>query len=216
MPSPETVVRGRGVSWNLTPTINGGECMDNNEIKKVLNELNEFDDNEVYNEYGWLITDEDDILDPWRNEKKLQEGLDVVDWTKVSPCDILYAETEVQHNTEIPKRRPLLTLYVNGNEAFGLQITGTAPGTGFRSRFKYALKDWTKVGLRKPSYINYDHIVKNVTNNVLTGYLKITQRDAKGLLECLERDYNDLIESGYKSTYDKELLDDFMIYLKHI
>lgn len=190
--------------------------MNKQKLEEALNKLNEFDDNEYYNEHGWLITEDDNFLDPWRNEKKLQEGLEVVDWAKVSPCDILYTETEVQHSDESAKRRPLITMYTTGNEVYGLQITGTAPGTGFRSKFKYPMKDWSKVGLLKQSYINYDHIVKNVSDFVSTGHFKITQRDAKGLLTCLERDYDDLIKRGYSSTYDKELLDDFIEYLKAI
>lgn len=190
-----------------------------NTIRQALEELEELEDN--VNEYGWIITDEDDCLDPWRNEKKLKEGLDVVDWSSVIPCDILYCETSVQHDWEELKRRPVLVLYKSGTidspKVYGLQVTSTPKGNGYRSKFKYELKDWREIGLRKPSYINYDHIVKNETNDIRnTNNARITKRDAKGLLECIEKDYEDLIRLGYKSTYDKELLDDFIDYLRAI
>ena len=195
---------------------------DKNKLQEALEELDKMSYEEfVSNGHGWIITDEDDILDPWRNEKKLQEGLDVVDWSNVFPCDILYCETEVQHAGEIQKRRPVLTLYKSGSAEnpiiYAMQITSTPPNNGFRSKFKYKLQDWAKIGLKKPSYINYDHIVRNANSDIRnTNHMKITNRDVKGLLDCLERDYNDLIELGYKSSYDKELLDDFIMYLKNI
>ena len=188
-------------------------------IRDALDELNKLEEN--VNEYGWIISDEDDILDPWRNEKKLQEGMNVVDWSSIIPCDILYCETSVQHNWEDTKRRPILVLYKSGTAnsptVYGLQITTVPIGTGYRSRFKYELKDWREIGLRKQSYINYDHIVKNETDDVRkTNNARITKRDAKDLLECIERDYDDLIVLGYKSTHDRELLDDFIEYLRKI
>lgn len=183
-------------------------------IKKLI-------DDEQPNECGWIITQEDDILDPWCNGKKLQEGLDVVDWSNITPCDILYCETSVQHDWEEPKRRPILVLYKSGTiespTIYGMQITTIPTGAGYRSKFKYELQDWHTMGLRKKSYINYDHLVRNETNDIRnTNNARITRKDTKGLLECLERDYQDLIRLGYKSTYDRELLDDFIYYLNNL
>ena len=197
--------------------------MDNNiTIQEALKALNKISyEDWVASGHSWTMSEEDDILDPWRNEKKLQEGLNAVDWTNITPCDILYCETEIQHPDETPKRRPLLTLYKSGSAdnptVFGMQITTVPPSGGFRSKFKYKLQDWLQIGLIKQSYINYDHIVKNINDDIkLANHKKITNRDAKGLLSCLERDYDDLIQLGYKSQYDKELLDNFMITLRSI
>ena len=113
-----------------------GEIM---KIKKLV-------DDEQPNECGWIITEEDDILDPWCNGKKLQEGLDVVDWSTITPCDILYCETSVQHTWEETKRRPILVLYKSGMvdspKVYGMKITTVPIGDGYRSKFKYELKDW--------------------------------------------------------------------------
>ena len=191
-------------------------------IQEALEALDKINYEEwVASGHDWVVTDDDDVLDPWRNEKKLQEGLDVVDWTDIAPCDILYCETEVQHIGELQKRRPILALYKSGSEnsptVYGMQITSVPPGDGFRSRFKCKLQDWAEIGLIKQSYINYDHIVKNANDDIRkTNHMRITNRDAKGLLECLERDYDDLIQYGYSSLYNKELLDSFMITLKSI
>ena len=153
-------------------------------IREYLKKLEEID---RYNE-GWEVVDEDDILDPFTNSKKLNEGISAVDWSNVVPCDILYCETSVQHEGENFKRRPLLVMYKSGSadspNVYGMQITTVPPSTGFRSKFKYELKDWRQIGLRAKSYINYDHIVKNVTDDVRkTNNATITKRDAEGLLE---------------------------------
>ena len=170
---------------------------------------------------GWEIVEEDDILDPFINSKKLNEGVDAVDWSNVVPCDIIYCETSVQHDWESYKRRPLLVMYKSGSHnsptVYGMQVTTVPPSVGFRTKFRYQLKDWRQIGLRAQSYINYDHIVSNVTDDVRkTSDAKITSRDAKGLLLDIKRNYNDLIRLGYSSSRDKELLDDFMAYLETV
>lgn len=197
--------------------------MDNKTIiQEALDELDKLDSKDnTLNENGWIISDDDDILDPWRNEHRLQEGLNVVDWTSVTPCDILYCATEVQHQGEFPKRRPMVVLFksggVNNPTVIGMQVTTVPPGDGFRSKFKYKLQDWAQIGLVKQSYINYDHLVKNINDDIRnTNNMRITSRDAKGLLGCLERDYEDLIQYGYSSSYNKELLDAFMTTLRSI
>jgi hypothetical protein len=195
---------------------------DKTTIQEALEELNKLDcKDHTLHENDWIISDEDNILDPWRNEKRLQEGLDVVDWTSIAPCDILYCATEVQHSNEIPKRRPMVALFKSGSAdnptVTGMQITTIPPGEGFRSKFKYKLRDWAQIGLVKQSYINYDHLVKNINDDIRnTNHMRITIKDAKGLLSCLERDYSDLIKYGYSSTYSKELLDTFITTLRSI
>ena len=45
---------------------------DKTKLQEALEELDKMSYEEfVSNGHGWIITDEDDILDPWRNEKKL-------------------------------------------------------------------------------------------------------------------------------------------------
>ena len=194
-----------------------------NNISEALKQLNLFEDfgDQIPNENGFIILDEDDVLDPWVNEKSLQEGVDSVDWSSVVPCNILYAETSVQHDFENPKRRPLVVAYKSGSAdsptVVGMQITTNAGNDTFRSKFRYKIEDWREIGLRKPSYINYDHFVKNVTDDIrVTNNATITKRDAKVLLSCIENDYDDLFRLGYSSSFDKELLDDFISYLKEI
>ena len=170
---------------------------------------------------GWSVVDEDDILDPWVNSKKLNEGISAVDWSSTTPCDILYCETSVQHDWESFKRRPLIVTHKSGSAesptVYGMQITTVPPSGGFRTKFKYKLQDWRQIGLRAQSYINYDHLVSNVTDDVRkTNNATITRRDAKGLLEDIKTNYNDLVRLGYSSSRDKELLDDFINYLESI
>lgn len=203
--------------------IYNGEFNMSNDINEALKQLNLLEDfgDEVPNEYGFIVLDEDDILDPWANEKRLNGGLDVVDWSSIAPCNILYAETSVQHDFERTKRRPLIVAYKSGSAespmVIGMQITKSQGGGSFRSKFRYKMEDWRDVGLRVQSYINYDHFVRNVTDDVrVTDNAAITRRDAKGLLSCIEKDYDDLVKFGYVSTFDKELLDDFISYLKEI
>ena len=45
----------------------------------------------------WDVVEQDNILDPWVNQKKLDEGMSSVDWSSVSPCDILYCATSIQN-----------------------------------------------------------------------------------------------------------------------
>ena len=91
------------------------------------------------------------------------------------------------------------------------------PGGGFRNSFRYKLKDWNVVGLRQESYVNYDHFVKNETEDVdRYGGYSITKRDAKGLLEDIKKNYEYLIKLVYSSPKDKEMLDEFIIYLGNL
>lgn len=186
-------------------------------IREYLKKLEDID---ICNE-GWEVVDEDDILDPFINDKKLNEGMSSVDWTSVIPCDIVYCETSVQHDWESFKRRPLLVMYKSGSSdspnVFGMQITTVPPSGGFRTKFRYKMQDWRKIGLRAQSYINYDHIVRNETDDVRkTNNATITREDARGLLRDISYNYNDLIRLGYSNSRDKELLDDFISYLKTV
>lgn len=190
------------------------------EALQQLNLIEDFGD-QIPNEYGFIICEEDDILDPWVNEKKLNEGIDAVNWGKIYPCSVIYAESSVQHETEKTKRRPIVVAYKSGTnekpQVIGMQITTVPSGDGFRSKFRYKMEDWREIGLRQQSYINYDHFVTNVNDDIrTTNNATITKKDALGLLSCIERDYSDLIKYGYASNFDKELLDDFISYLKSL
>ena len=66
------------------------------EALEELKLLEDFGD-QVPNEHGFIVLEEDDILDPWVNEKKLNEGIDAVNWGKIYPCSVIYAESSVQH-----------------------------------------------------------------------------------------------------------------------
>ena len=193
--------------------------MDNNNVREMIDELNKLDEDN--DRYAWEIIDEDDILDPWRNEKKIQEGIEAVDWSSIVPCDIVFCDTSVQHFGEVPKRRPLLVAYRSASEhspiVYGMQITSKGPGDGFRNSLRYKLQDWKVIGLRRESYVNYDHFVHNESDDVRKyGGVSITSRDAKGLLEDIKKNYEHLIKLGYNSPKDKEMLDDFISYLEHI
>ena len=192
-----------------------------NTIQEALKDMRNEKLEENVSSGGWIINEEDDILDPFINEKKLNEGISAADWSSIIPCDILYCETSVQHDWESNKRRPLIVMYKSGTSespsVYGMQITTTPPSTGFRSKFKYKLQDWRQVGLRAESYINYDHLVHNVTDDVRkTNNATITKRDAKGLLGDIKKNYSDLVRSGYSNSVDRELLDDFISYLETI
>lgn len=184
-------------------------------IRDSLKRLNKLDESD----HKWEVVDQDDVLDPWVNDKKLHEGISSADWSSIVPCDILYCETSVQHFGESPKRRPLLVIYKSGSNdspnVYGMQVTTVGPTDGFRAKFRYKLQDWRNIGLRQQSYVNYDHLVQNETDDVRKyAGLSITKRDAKGLLEDIKKNYNDLIRLGYRSSRDKELLDDFINYLE--
>ena len=189
-----------------------------NSIQEVIEELNKLDEDK--DRYALEIIDEDDILDPWRNEDKIREGIEAVDWSSIIPCDILYYESSVQHSGEAKKRRPVLVAYKSvstDSTVIGMQITTKGPSGGFRNSFRYKLKDWAVVGLRQESYVNYDHFVHNETDDIRKyGDMSITKRDAKGLLEDIKKNYNDLIRLGYSSPKDKEMLDDFIGCLERI
>lgn len=192
-----------------------------NTIQEALKDMRNDKLEESVSSGGWIINEEDDILDPFINENKLSEGISAVDWSSITPCDILYCETSVQHAWESSKRRPLVVMYKGGTSkspsVYGMQITTTSPSTGFRSKFKYKLQDWRQIGLRAESYINYDHLVHNVTNDVRkTNNSTITKRDAKGLLGDIKKNYGDLVRLGYSNSVDRELLDDFISYLETI
>ena len=193
--------------------------MDNKNVREMIDELNKLDEDR--DRYSLEIIDEDDILVPWSNEGKIREGIEAVDWSSIVPCDILYYESSVQHTGEVLKRRPVLVAYRGISSSpliiHGMQITTKGPGGGFRNSFRYKLKDWNVVGLRQESYVNYDHFVKNETEDVdRYGGYSITKRDAKGLLEDIKKNYEHLIRFGYSSPKDKEMLDDFIYYLEHI
>lgn len=188
-------------------------------LRDTLNELDTLD--EGRDRYAWEIVDEDDILDPWRNEKKIQEGVEAVDWSSIVPGNILFCETSVQHFGEESKRRPLLVAYKGASKdspiVYGMQITSKGPYGGFRNSFRYKLQDWQTIGLKKESYINYDHFVHNETDDIRKyGDVTITKRDVKGLLVEIKKNYNDLIRLGYNSPKDKEMLDEFIVYLGNL
>lgn len=54
--------------------------MDNNNSIEMIDELNK--QNEDKDRYAWEIVPEDDILDPWRNEKNIKEDIESVDLAK--------------------------------------------------------------------------------------------------------------------------------------
>ena len=190
-----------------------------NTVRQALEELEELEDN--VNEYGWIITDEDNCLDPWFGEDKeddqaLNESIGIL-----SPCDIVFCSSEVQHVGEKPKRRPVVVVCQTGASSstlfYGMQITSTPPGNSFRNKFKSEIKDWKLVGLKNQSYVNYDHFVRNLDDDIRTnGRAWLTKRDSKELLKNIEKDYDDLIRLGYSMQQDRNLLDRFIEYLRKI
>ena len=188
-------------------------------VQEALNEFERLEEN--VNEYGWIVDDQDDCLDPWNNQQDLEEGISQQDWSSITPCDIVFCNPEVQHRGETPKRRPVVVVYKSSAYKspilYGMQVTTVAPGNSFRSKFKSEIKDWNLIGLNKPSYINYDHLVRNLDDDIRTrGQAWLTKRDAKTLLSNIERDYDDLILYGYSMPQDKRLLDGFIEYLRKI
>lgn len=191
--------------------------MQQNFIAEALKKLDVIDDSAE--RYAWIIDDADDVLDPSEHLKDLKEGISFDMWNSLMPCDVVYCKTSVQHSGETAKRRPMLFLYKTGSAdsplVYGMQITTVGPSGGYRTKFRYALQDWKSVGLAAPSYINYDHLIRNVDDDVSV-YTRawLTTRDAKGLLHDIETNYSDLIRLGYATPQDKQLLDNFIRYLK--
>lgn len=194
-------------------------------VSDALEDLDTIDSpDERADKNGWIVIDEDNCLDPFSSIDYLKEDLDKEEFSSVHPCDIIYCRTEVQHLDEPIKSRPMVDIiavdYNGVQKVKGFQITGEpAKEGGYRNQFRYPLKDWSIVGLNKPSYVNYDHIVSNVDQHInfgTTGKQFITKRDAKGLLEAILANYDELLRLGYSSPTDQSILKYFITELKRI
>ena len=73
----EQVTHIHYVGGSIPPTgtnnkIYKGEYMNTKKsIQEALNEFERLEEN--VNEYGWIVDDQDDCLDPWKNQQDLEE-----------------------------------------------------------------------------------------------------------------------------------------------
>jgi len=193
-------------------------------LDNALKDLDRIDaDSSIYE--GWEISDEDDSLCVSINT--LNEFLSREQVDGIQPLDVIYCSAEVQHQGEEEKRRPMLAVVSTGSYEHpvirGMQITHVAPKPDkYRTQFRYELKDWEKMGLNEKCYVNYDHLVDNMTDDINFGSannqerrepMSLTNRDARALGEELLENYSELLRLGYRTDKDRRILDYFMKYI---
>lgn len=182
--------------------------------EKMMKRLNE----QLGESGGWEICDADDVLDPMWDSTQLNESLSEEELKSIKPCDIVFCMATNNDDWRFYKKRPLLVAFSGSLNTtpilYGFPVT-TVPSDPAKphTKFRYALKDWAEVGLAKQSYINYDHFVRNLDDDINfgnKGHFGITKRDAKGLAYALEMSYQDLVALSYKTPEQQKLLDDFI------
>lgn len=189
----------------------------NEEMLKRLDE--QFDEN-----YGWEMSDQDDVLDPLWDPDRLTESLSEEDIKSIKPCDIIYCMASTENDWKFYKTRPMLVVFTGNVSSipvfYGFQLTTVDPDPEKpKTKFRYAVKDWAEVGLHRPSYINYEHFVRNINNDVSlaeNGHFGITKRDVKGLAHAIEMNYMDLLACSYTTPDKQKLLDDCISMLEAI
>lgn len=162
-----------------------------------------------YTEDGWWICQEDDVYNDLYNElfgdTDLSDALleDTFRKDLTSPLAFVFAYIPWKPGSTLAdaddhEKRPAMLLFRLASEDgyYAFQLT-TSKGSGWFDQFKFELaypgryRLWTKD--KKPSYINYSHLVKIKDQNLLR-YLgrSLSYGDCKALYKCLTEQYTDL------------------------
>lgn len=156
--------------------------------------------NNYYDQDGWLLTDEDENLIEESLVEKYEKELG---YSKNIIFRIGIASVPDQRHLEGPKIRPCLLIMKTPYSYRGFQITSEAPKDSYRTKNRYFLKDWQQYGLKKESYINYDHFVDIDSFEPRS---KLDRNDLIVLHQKIAEDYDKLVRLNPRQKWSYELL----------